>query len=188
MKNIGKKLFFILSAFVFVFFMLLYHLFLLFISQQTEYVDSNGKEYSENKHFEVYYLHRIRSAHWDYPDTGRESFMAEFRIIDENITNPVIKNLEYELYYDDVLIPPTTYSLSMHNCSDVIPDYNLLNSRLLVGENTKNPTVYVIIDGLDFYHRNLKLEYNFVVEDASGEYAISGTELLKRKIIKDFDF
>lgn len=188
MKNIGNKLFFLFSAVSCIFILLFYLLFLLFMSQETLYVDSEGKDYSKNKYFEVYYLHRIISAHWTYPDTGRESLMAEFRIIDENIKKPVIKNLQYELYYDDVLIPPTTYSLSMETGSEKILDYNRLNSHLLVSKEEKNPTVYVIIDGLDFYHRHLKLNYNFTVEDAAGEYSISGTKALTRRISKEIDF
>ena len=158
------------------------------MSQETGYVDSEGEGYTRNKYFEVYYLHRIISAHWTYPDTGRESLMTEFRIIDENIKNPVIKNLEYELYHNDVLISPTTYSLSMETGLERVLDSKRLNSLLLQNEDTMNPTVYVIIDDIDFYHRHLKLKYKFTVEDASGEYSISGTKLLTRRISKEIDF
>ncbi|HOU84682.1 MAG TPA: hypothetical protein PKU84_04000 [Spirochaetota bacterium] len=188
MKNIRSKLFFLFSAFVFVFFLLLYLLFLLLMSQETRYVDADGNDYSGNKYFRVYYLHRIISAHWTYPDTGRESLMTEFQIIDDNIKDPVIKNLEYELYHNDVLISPTTYSLSMTTGSMKNLDYRMLNSRLSIDKDFNDPTVYVIIDGVNFYHRHLKLKYNFIVEDASGEYSISGTKLLTRRISKEIDF
>ena len=161
---------------------------MILVQQETRYVDSKGKDYTRNKYFEVYYLHRIRLTHWDYPDTGRESLMTEFRIIDENIKNPVIKNLEYELYHNDVLISPTTYSLSMETGLERVLDSKRLNSLLLQNEDTMNPTVYVIIDDIDFYHRHLKLKYKFTVEDASGEYSISGTKLLTRRISKEIDF
>lgn len=188
MKNIRSKLFFLFSAFIFVFFLLIYLVLLILVQQETRYVDSKGKDYTRNKYFEVYYLHRIRLTHWDYPDTGRESLMTEFRIIDENIKNPVIKNLEYELFYNDVLIPPTTYSLSMETGSERILDFRRFNIPLPVDKRSYDPTFYVIIDNIDFYHRHLKLKYNFTVEDASGEYSISGTKLLTRRISKEIDY
>ncbi len=188
MKNIRTKLFFLFSAILSIILLLIYLFLFLLVQQETQYVDSEGKDYTSNKYFEVYYLHRIRSAHWTYPDTGRESLMTEFRIIDENIKNPVIKNLEYELYHNDLLIPPTTYSLSMETGSEKNLDFRLLNSRLSIDKDFNNPTVYVIIDGVDFFHKHLKLKYNFTVEDASGEYSISGIKLLTRRISKEIDY